>query len=69
MMDFRLQTEFIELDNLLKATDRVANGAEAKQRIQSGAVKVNGQVELRVRRKLKAGDVVDFNGSRIAVTA
>lgn len=61
-MEFKLKTEFIELDNLLKALDVVASGAIAKQAIQAGVVKVNGQVESRVRRKLRSGDLVEFEG-------
>ncbi|MDD5731000.1 MAG: RNA-binding S4 domain-containing protein [Candidatus Omnitrophica bacterium] len=59
-MDFQLKTEFIALDNMLKALHLVASGAEARQCIQSGQVKINGQVETRVRRKLRAGDFVEF---------
>ena len=64
-MEFRLKTEFIELDNMLKALGLVASGAEAKQCIQSGSVKVNGQTETRVRRKLRSGDSVEFGNHRI----
>ena len=64
-MNFKLKSEFIELDNLLKVLELAASGAEAKQIIQSGAVKVNGQVESRVRRKLRLGDSVEFRGQLI----
>ena len=59
-MDFKLRFEFVELDNMLKALNLVASGAEARQYIQAGSVKVNGQVETRVRRKLRLGDSVEF---------
>ena len=68
-MDFQLKSEFIELDNLLKALGLVSGGSEAKQLIQSGAVKVNSQPETRVRRKLRPGDLVEFSGRQIAITA
>jgi ribosome-associated protein len=68
-MDFKLKTEFIELDNMLKAMDLVASGAEARQCIQSGSIKVNGEVESRIRRKLRSGDVVEFGEHRINVVA
>ena len=55
-MDFKLKLEFVELDNLLKTTNLAASGAEAKQYIQSGLVKINGQVENRIRRKIRSGD-------------
>ncbi len=66
-MDFKLKAEFIELDNLLKTLDLVANGAEAKQKIQTGLVKVNGEVESRIRRKLRSGDYVEFGGQKINI--
>ncbi len=66
-MVFQLKTEFIELDNMLKALQLVVSGAEAKQCIQSGSVKVNGQVETRIRRKLRAGDSVEFGQQRISI--
>jgi ribosome-associated protein len=68
-MDFQLKTEFIELDNMLKAQGLVASGAEAKQRIQSGAIKVNGQVETRIRRKLRSGDSVELGEHRISIVS
>ncbi len=46
------------LDQLLKFADLVSTGGKAKVRIQSGEVKVNGQVEKRRGYKLKEGDVV-----------
>ncbi len=66
-MDFQLKTEFIELDNMLKALQLVASGAEARECIQSGSIKVNGQVENRIRRKLRAGDSVEFGQQRISI--
>lgn len=52
---------------MLKALKLVASGAEAKQHIQAGAVKVNGAVELRVRRKLRLKDYVEFGGNTINI--
>jgi ribosome-associated protein len=69
IVEFKLKTEFIELDNMLKAMDLVANGAEARQRVQSGLIKVNGEVESRIRRKLRSGDVVEFGEDRISIVA
>jgi len=66
-MDFKLNSEFIELDNLLKVLELVASGAEARQIIQSGAIKVNGQVENRIRRKLRSGDFVEFRQQKINI--
>ena len=66
-MEFQLKLEFIELDNLLKVLELVASGAEAKQIIQAGAVKVNGQVENRIRCKLRLGDSVEFRQQLISI--
>ena len=66
-MDFKLNTEFIELDNMLKALKVVVSGAEAKQQILEGTVKVNGVVESRIRRKLRSGDSVEFGGQTIDI--
>ena len=68
-MDFKLKTEFIELDNMLKILELVANGAQAKQQIQAGSVKANGRIESRIRRKLRSGDIVEFNGRKINIIA
>jgi ribosome-associated protein len=68
-MDFQLKFEFIELDNLLKATKLVASGAEAKRHILAGSIKINGQVETRVRRKLRLGDFVEFGEQQISIVA
>lgn len=66
-MEFKLNNEFVELDNMLKALELVGSGAEAKQQIQAGAVKVNGIVESRVRRKLRLRDTVEFGGKNINI--
>ncbi|MBM3464028.1 MAG: RNA-binding S4 domain-containing protein [Armatimonadetes bacterium] len=50
--------DFIKLDAFLKWQGMVGTGGEAKVRIQAGEVLVNGDVEMRRGRKLRAGDVV-----------
>jgi len=67
-MDFKLNSDFIELDNLLKVLELVSNGPEAKQVILSGGVKVNGEVESRIRRKLRSGDFVEFGNHKIEIS-
>ena len=49
---------FIKLDQFLKWQGLVETGGQAKQLIQSGAVRVNGQVETRRGRKLVDVDTV-----------
>ena len=48
----------IRLGQLLKLSDISSTGGEAKIRIQSGDVTVNGQVELRRGAQLKSGDII-----------
>jgi ribosome-associated protein len=59
---FELRTEYIDLLQLLKATGNAATGGEAKLAVDSGEVRVNGELETRKRRKLRAGDEVELSG-------
>ncbi len=59
----------IRLDDFLKRSGLVGTGGEAKIRIQSGEVKVNGLVESRRRKQLFEGDVVELSGERLVVHA
>lgn len=59
--------EFIELNKLLKLMGVAQTGGHAKLMIDDGLVKVNDEVELRKRKKLRKGDVVDCEGSRIEI--
>lgn len=68
MTEFKLEgREYIELNDLLKVTGLCASGGTAKAAIAEGRVLVNGRVELRRRCKLRAGQVVDYDGSTIKV--
>ena len=66
-MEFQLKADFIELDNLLKMAKLAANGAHAREQIQSAQVKVNGKVESRIRRKLRLGDIIELNTEQIKI--
>ena len=48
----------INLTQVLKRAGWVQSGGEAKSLIAAQQVLVNGEVELRKRRQMKAGDVV-----------
>ena len=58
---------FIALNNLLKVLNLVGSGGEANMVIDERLVRVNGEVETRRRRKLVAGDRVEFGGETIEV--
>lgn len=57
----------ITLDQFLKFAGIVATGGQAKALIQAGEVRVNGQIETRRGRKLKPGDVIQFEGKSFEV--
>lgn len=59
---FELRSEFIDLLQLLKATGYAATGGEAKMMVEDQLISVNGEVEERKRRKLRANDVVEIDG-------
>ena len=62
-----LRDEFIKLGQALKAAGLVESGVEAKEVIQDGLVKVNGEIDTRRGRKLYDGDIVTFEGENIKI--
>lgn len=69
MEHFQLRAgeDFIRLGQVLKAVGLVETGAEAKEVIQEGLVRVNGETETRRGRKLYKGDTVSYNGKELEV--
>jgi len=65
MRDVILKSEPVELHKILKFEGLVPSGGVAKMAIDSGDVLVNGEVETRKRKKIVAGDVIEFNGDSI----
>ena len=63
-----LNIEPTELYKILKFEGLVPSGGVAKLAIESGDVMVNGEVETRKRKKMVAGDVIEFNGEKILLT-
>lgn len=57
----------MRLDQYLKWRGLVATGGEAKLRVQSGQVTVNGALELRRGRQLRDGDALAIDGRPHAV--
>ena len=66
MKTMTITTEYIKLQDLLKLANAVETGGEAKERIQGGEVKVNGEVCTMRGKKLRPGDVVTFRGQEYA---
>ena len=68
MEEYTLQdTEFIELNRLLKLMGLCESGGMAKAVIAEGRVRVDGGVELRKRCKIRRGQAVEFEGRTIIV--
>ena len=55
----------MKLDQFLKWQNLVSSGGEAKILIQSGYIKVNGEIETRRGRKLNKGDKVMFKKNEL----
>jgi ribosome-associated protein len=64
---FDLRGDHITLDALLKAAGLASSGGDAKVLIQQGGVLVNGEVDVRRGRKLRAGDVVAVADRKVAL--
>lgn len=67
MIELNIDSEFIKLDQFLKLADIASTGGHAKFLIQEGMVKVNGEIEDRRGKKLKSGDIVEVNDTKIKV--
>lgn len=57
-----INTDTIKLVQLLKLSNFFSTGGQAKILISEGEVLVNGEVENRIRRQIKPGDIVELNG-------
>lgn len=64
----KLRDEYIKLGQALKAAGLSDSGVDAKTAVQSGLVKVNGEVQLQRGKKLVDGDIVEYNGETIKIT-
>jgi len=66
-VDFQLDQEFFELNQLLKLAGLCDSGGAGKALVASGAVSVDGNLELRKTCKIRAGQVVQAGDTRIDV--
>lgn len=67
METITITTEYIKLQDLLKFAAAVQTGGEAKLAVQEGKVSVNGEVCTMRGKKIRPGDVVNFNGQELTV--
>ena len=66
-LEFNIDGEYVELNQLLKLTGVCDSGGAGKTIVASGAVSVDGKVELRKTCKIRAGQVVTLGDVRIRV--
>ncbi|KAF1719987.1 RNA-binding S4 domain-containing protein [Pseudoxanthomonas wuyuanensis] len=68
-IEFQLDRDHVELNQLLKLAGVCDSGGAGKALVASGAVSVDGAVELRKTCKIRAGQVVTLDDLRIVVAA
>ena len=69
IIDFELDRDFVELNQLLKLAGLCDSGGAGKQRVASGAVRVDGALESRKTAKIRAGQAVRIGDVEIRVVA
>ncbi len=57
-----------ELYKILKFEGLASSGAEAKILIANGLVKVNAEIEIQKRKKIVAGDIIEYNGNTLHIS-
>jgi len=67
MIDFELEGEYVELNQLLKLAGLCDSGGAGKALVADGQVRVDGVVELRKTCKIRAGQRVQCHGEEIRV--
>jgi ribosome-associated protein len=67
MRDVEVTHEPVELYKILKFEGMVASGGQAKSVIADGLVLVNGETETRKRKKIVAGDIIEFGNEKIRI--
>ena len=60
LIDFDLDRDFVELNQLLKLAGICDSGGAGKQLVASGAVRVDGLPEQRKTAKIRAGQTVQL---------
>ncbi len=68
MKNINLNKQPMELYKILKFESLVSSGGEAKMVINDGQVRVNSQVETQKRKKIMAGDIIEFNDEEFHIT-
>ena len=64
---FEISSEYIELNKLLIASGLCDSGGLAKMVIKDGLVTIDGEIETRVRRKVKGKRIIQYNNQTLQV--
>ena len=64
----KISGDFIKLDSLLKFAGFTDTGGIAKEAVQAGKIKVNGEVCTQRGKKIRPGDVVGIDELDVLVT-
>lgn len=67
MIEVKIDSEYIKLDQFLKLADVASTGGHAKFLILEGLVKLNGEIEIRRGKKIRPGDIIEVEGAKIKV--
>ena len=68
-IDFELEGDYVELNQLLKLCGLCDSGGAGKALVASGVVRVDGAVESRKTAKIRAGQVVALGDVEVRVHA
>ena len=68
-IEFALNREFVQLNQLLKLTGLCDSGGAGKALVATGTVSVDGSVESRKTCKIRVGQVVTLGDVEISVVA
>ena len=59
--------EPVELYKILKFESMASSGGHAKQAVAEGQVQVNGKIETQKRKKIVAGNIIEFGHEKIQI--
>ena len=65
MQDVKINTETIQLCQMLKIAGVIDSGGQARFLLEDGIVFLNGNQETAKRRQLRDGDVVEVKGKGV----
>ena len=65
--EFKVKGDYIELTKLLKVTGFCGTGGHAKMVIENRLITVDGEVEIRKGRKIRAGMIVQYSDDSVKI--